>query len=262
MSPIITLHAPHRNVGKSFLTANLAILLAQQGHRVGIIELDCVSDLPMLFGLDPLELAQRWTTLQKPGGSLSEDTWLPVGAGAIALLTGGGEPSEPASGFSLVNRLKDQPQINRLSQELTHLIPRLQADYVLIETFPGFNENGFLAFALADVLLLVLNPTVQDYQDTAVFVDLAQRLQVQQVALVASQVAPDLDVEQLVESLANAYQIPVLGTLTTVKPIEHSKYPHLLCQAQPAHAYSQGLQEVASKLLTLSQEANAGSPEE
>ncbi|MEO1147591.1 MAG: hypothetical protein AAFY26_18570 [Cyanobacteria bacterium J06638_22] len=251
MSPIITIHASHRNVGTSFLTANLAVLLAEQGYRVGIIELDFVSELPMLFGLDPDELAHQWAELQQPGIFLPEAAWLSVGAGAIALLSGGGKEVHPVSGFRLVKQLKHEPQANRLGEDLTRLIPRLNADYILLETFPGFNEEGFLAFALSDILMLVLNLNAQDYQDTAVFIDLAQQLQVEQITLVANQVLPEIDVDQLIASLLTTYQIPVLATLTKVKPIEHAAYPHLICQTQPQHPFSQELRQMATKLLML-----------
>lgn len=251
MSPIITIHASHRNVGKSFLTANLAVLLAKQGHRVSIIELDFISELPMLFGLEPVDLAEQWTALQQPGNTLPEAAWLSVGEGAIALLAGGGKEVHPVSGFSLVEQLQSQPQANRLGEDLTRLIPHLNADYILLETFPGFNEEGFLAFALADILVFVLNLNAQDYQDTAVFIDLAQRLQVDQIALIANQVLPEVNAEQLMASLINTYNMPVLGALTAVKPVEHSAYPNLLCQAHPNHPFSQGLQQITAKLLEL-----------
>jgi len=260
MSPIITIHSSHRNIGKSFLTANLAVLLAEQGYRIGIIELDRVSDLPMLFGLDPIELAQRWTSLQQqPHEGSVADLWLPVGKGAIALLSTADDATNPVSGFRLVKKLQDQPHTNRLNQEITHLIPRLDADYILLETFPGFNEDAFLAFALADVLLLVLNPNAQDYQDTAVFADLAQRLQVPEIALVANQVAPDVSPEQLIASLFDTYQKPVLGTLDPIKPQDYSPYPHLFCQVQPDHLYTLELQAIAFQLVKLSQRAIASS---
>jgi MinD-like ATPase involved in chromosome partitioning or flagellar assembly len=259
MSPILTIHAAHRNVGKAFLTANLAVSLAAQGHRVAIIELDFASDLPMLLGRDPVESAQHWITLQQPAPP-PQSLWFAVGSGAIAFLATGLDAVTPASGFSLVQRLQSQPQTNLLIQQLTDCIPRLQADYILLETFPGFNEESFLAFALADLLLLVLTPTTQDYQDTAVFVDLAQRLQVSQVALLATQVKPEVDRAQLQASLQATYELPVLGTLETLHPRDRSPYPNLFCQRHPDHPLTQSLQAIALHLQTLTRRAIAPDP--
>lgn len=257
MSPILTIHAAHRHVGKAFLTANLAVLLAEQGHRIAVIELDFASDLPMLLGRDPVEAAQHWAALQQPQAPPPASLWLPVGAGAIAFLAAGTDPVTPASGFTLVQQLQQHPQANLLSQQLTDCLPHLNADYIFIETFPGFNEEGFLAFALTDVLLLALRPDTQNYQDTAVFIDLARQLQVPEIALLATQVEPDINPAQLQASLQATYELPVLAVLAALHPPDRSPYPRLFCQRHPEHPFTQGVQAIAPQLQTLTQRAIA-----
>ncbi len=51
-------------------------------------------------------------------------------------------------------------------------------DYLFIDTHPGVNEETLLSIAISDVLLLIMRPDNQDFQGTAVTVELARRLEV------------------------------------------------------------------------------------
>jgi len=53
MAKIISIHSFRGGTGKSNVTANLAMLLAQSGRRVGVVDTDLQSPgLHVLFGLE------------------------------------------------------------------------------------------------------------------------------------------------------------------------------------------------------------------
>ena len=47
-----------------------------------------------------------------------------------------------------------------------------------MDTHPGLNEETLLSISISDVLILILRPDSQDYQGTAVTVDVSRKLQV------------------------------------------------------------------------------------
>ena len=251
MSPIITLHSPRADVGKSQLTANLAYLLASQGSRVAVVDLANPSQISQWFGLDPVRIKQQWQTFlwQNSAWSMEmPDPWVAVGEGAIAILTLGQADDNPISGFALAQELREAKYQTQLTQNLAELLRRIQSDILLIETQAGFNEEAFLAIALSDLITLVFGLEPQDFQDIAVMVDLAHQLQVPEICLVASQVPNDVAPEALAVRLTEAYNLPILGLLP---PLSDPPMPTLFCQAFPDHIYSKGVMAIAHQIITL-----------
>lgn len=254
MSPIITVHSSHFGAGKSELTANLAYFLAMQGHRVAVVDLTNPSTLPQRFGLDPTLINRQWqAVLWQPSLWKTElaDAWVPINDGAIAILTLGAADSNPASGFTLARELQQPKRQEQMNQNLAALLTQLQSDFLLIETTPGFNEEAFLAFAISDLLTLMLRLESDDFQDTAVITDLAYQLQVPQTCLVANPVPPNLPFEDLVVQLTEAYNLPILGLLPPTPTTLNTPAQPLLYKAQPDHPYSRGIEAIAHQIMTL-----------
>ena len=59
-------------------------------------------------------------------------------------------------------------------------------DYLFIDTHPGLNEETLLSITISDVLVLILRPDQQDYQGTAVTIDVARKLEVPKLLLVVN----------------------------------------------------------------------------
>src|SRR4051794_36480328 len=59
MAKIISVHSYRGGTGKSNITANLAVSIARQGHRVGIVDTDVQSPgIHVLFGFDAAETSR------------------------------------------------------------------------------------------------------------------------------------------------------------------------------------------------------------
>jgi MinD-like ATPase involved in chromosome partitioning or flagellar assembly len=54
---------------------------------------------------------------------------------------------------------------------------------LFIDTHPGLNEETLLSITISDVLLLIMRPDRQDYQGTAIAVDIARQLDVPKMML-------------------------------------------------------------------------------
>ncbi|WP_448564122.1 tyrosine-protein kinase family protein [Trichothermofontia sp.] len=95
MSHIICVHSFRHGTGKSSLTANLAVCLARQGQRLGIIDTDFqASGIHTLFDVDPDHLDPALNYYLWGDMSIDEtvhptELWFKVGNGEIILMGGG-----------------------------------------------------------------------------------------------------------------------------------------------------------------------------
>lgn len=68
-----------------------------------------------------------------------------------------------------------------------------------------------MSIAISDLLIVILRPNSQDFQDTAVTVDIARQLKVQNMMLVINKVPNKIDFLALQQKVEKTYQIPVIG---------------------------------------------------
>src|SRR5262249_59748254 len=76
---------------------------------------------------------------------------------------------------------------------------------------PGLNEETLLSIAISDVFVLILRPDHQDFQGTAVTVEVARKLNVPRMLMVVNKALPTLDFAALREQVEGTYHAPVAG---------------------------------------------------
>jgi MinD-like ATPase involved in chromosome partitioning or flagellar assembly len=213
MAKIVSVHSFRGGTGKSNTTANLASLVAATGRRVGIVDTDIQSPgIHVLFGLNE----------DKVNRALNDYLWGRCGIGETAYdvtpsgIGGDGRvyliPSSLNAG-EIARVLREGYNVNRLSDGFQEVIRHHRLDYLFIDTHPGLNEETLLSMALSDALVLVLRPDKQDFQGTAVTVDVARRLKVQRLLMVVNKALPSMDPERLRREVETAYRAPVAAVL-------------------------------------------------
>ena len=65
-------------------------------------------------------------------------------------------------------------------------------------------------FFFSDTLVLILRPDQQDFQGTAVTVEVARKLKLKKLLLVVNKALPKLDFESLRQQVQEAYNAPVV----------------------------------------------------
>jgi MinD-like ATPase involved in chromosome partitioning or flagellar assembly len=253
MGKIIAVHSFRGGTGKSNVTANLAVTVARAGHRVGVIDTDIQSPgIHVLFGLD--EKAVRHSLNDYLWGRCRiEDTACDVAAAA----QGPGDADAPTlflipsslKAGEIARVLRDGYDLGLLNDGFRALLDRLDLDYLFIDTHPGVNEETLLSIAMSDVLLLLLRPDNQDYQGTAVTVELARRLGVREMLLVLNKVPPGMDAASLGQQVEEAYQTPVVGVLPLSFEVVHLASGSIFCTRYPDHPLTQELQLIAQRLM-------------
>ena len=204
MSRVVAFHSFRGGTGKSNTTANVAVLAAARGLRVGVIDTDIQSPgIHILLGIDQSTLTR----------SLNDYLW---GRCAIAEtahdVTDGLDGSLAGRVFlipssidatDIARVMHDGYDVSLLHEGIGALVRDLSLDLLLLDTHPGLNEETLLSIAVSDAVAIVLRPDQQDYEGTRVTVSVARKLKVPEMMLVVNKspsVFDDADVKARIEA--------------------------------------------------------------
>ena len=257
MTEIISIHSFRGGTGKSNTTANLAVAIARMGKRVGIVDTDIQSPgIHILFGLDD-ERMDRSLNDYLWGECAIEDAAYDVGAklgldgGDLAVIGGGVHlvPSSIKVG-EITRVLREGYDVGVLNEGFKALGERLNLDYLLIDTHPGLNEETLLSITISKVLVVVLRPDQQDFQGTAVTVDVARKLEVPEILLVVNKALADFDFDALRSEIERTYDLPVAGILPLSEDVVRLASRGVFCVEQPDHPISKEIARIAERVVT------------
>lgn len=249
MPKIISIHSFRGGTGKSHTTANLAVLLASQDLRVGVVDTDIQSPgIHVLFGLDETEVQYALNDYLWGGCKIEEaayDVSQAMGDNAserIFLI-----PSSLKAG-EIARILREGYDIALLNDGFQELIESLSLDILLIDTHPGLNEETLLSIAISDALVIVLRPDQQDYLGTGVTVEVARRLEVPRMKLVVNKVPGTLDQAQVAEQVETSYQCEVGAVLPHSPEMLALASRGVFAAHHPDHPITNSLRPLAAQL--------------
>ncbi|MBN3958729.1 MinD/ParA family protein [Nostoc sp. NMS8] len=265
MAKIISIHSFRGGTGKSNVTANLATAIARAGYRVGIVDTDIQSPgIHVPFGLDDTkvkytlndylwgrcaidaatyDVSSVFTTRQKTN-------WFGNNRSKIYLI-----PSSIKTG-EISRILREGYDARLLNDGFRHLVQRLQLDYLFIDTHPGINEETLLSAIISDVLLVILRPDKQDYQGTAVTIDVARKLEVPKMLLIVNKALPSLNFEALKHQIQGTYNVPVAGILPVCEEMFHLGSSDIFCLRYPEHPWTKTVSAIAKHISESSKPVN------
>jgi MinD-like ATPase involved in chromosome partitioning or flagellar assembly len=255
MSKIVSVHSYRGGTGKSNVSANVAAQLAARGRRVAVVDTDIQSPgIHVLFNLEE----------DYPGRTLNDYLWgrcriaeaaVDVGRcvadGNGQTLLGQGSlhlvPSSVSAG-EIARILQEGYDINLLNDGFHELIEALGLDYLIVDTHPGLNEETLLSIAISDILVLILRPDHQDYQGTAVTLEVARRLNVPDLFLVVNKALPSFDFNELRTSVSAAYKATVEGVLPLSEEIIQLGSGGLYSLLSPQTDWAQTIAGIAARI--------------
>jgi MinD-like ATPase involved in chromosome partitioning or flagellar assembly len=252
MSYIVSIHSFRGGTGKSNITANLASQVAMAGKRVAIIDTDIQSPgIHVLFGLNEAKMGHTLNeflrgecTIRDVALSIGEHTGDSEGCKGLAGKTLWLVPSSINSG-EISRILRNGYDVNRLNEGMQRLIKDLQLDYLFIDTHPGIGEETLLSIAISDVLLIVLRPDQQDFQGTAVAVDIARSLDVPNLYLIVNKALSRYDFNQVSDQVEKFYQAVVAGVLPLSEDMVDLGSSDIFSLRFPEHPWSKSLRGIA-----------------
>jgi pilus assembly protein CpaE len=242
---LVTVFSAKGGVGKTTVSTNLAVLLADGGRNSV-----CLVDLDLAFG----DVAVSLQIL--PARTIAD---------AVPM----GEDLDPASLESLLTPYREglttlvaplQPDAkDAISAELVGRILamlRQQYDYVVVDTAPAFDDHVLMAFDHSDLLLLVLTLDVPALKATKITLETLDLLNYprERVRLVLNRA--DTKVGLSVAEVEKALQFDVSATVPSAREVPASiNRGEPVCTAHPRHPVTQSLRALAASCAEAATEA-------
>jgi MinD-like ATPase involved in chromosome partitioning or flagellar assembly len=249
MSKIISIHSFRGGTGKSNTTANIAALLAMDGARVGVVDTDIASPgIHVLFNLDESEMVHSLNDYLWGKCTIEEaahDVTGHVGGevkGQIFLIPSSIKPGE------IARILREGYDVGLLNDGFRDVLEKMKLDYLLIDTHPGLNEETLLSIAISNALIIILRPDSQDYQGTAVTVDVAKKLDVPKMVMLVNKTPTTFDFDDVRTRVEQTYD----STVGAVLP--HSDEMMVLASSGifsikfPDHPVTKGLKSLVDQV--------------
>jgi MinD-like ATPase involved in chromosome partitioning or flagellar assembly len=250
MAKIISVHSFRGGTGKSNTTANITALMAASGLRVGVVDTDIRSPgIHVIFGVEEWHIRKTLNDYLWGECTITE-TALNVTArlggraqGQIFLI-----PSSIKAG-EITKVLREGYDVGLLNDGFRQLISDLHLDVLLIDTHPGLNEETLLSVAISDVLLMLMRPDAQDYQGTAVTMDVARKLEVPNLLLVVNKVPAMVDAADLRTRIEQAYQVDVAGVIQHSDEMMMLGSNDIFVMRYPDHATTAVFKRIVDRLV-------------
>lgn len=249
MSQIISVHSFRGGTGKSNTTANLAATMAAEGMRVGVVDTDIQSPgIHIILGLGD-ERPARALNDYLNGDCAIEETAVDVTPRLHGEIAGRVYLIPSSTQISQITRFLKGYDVGVLVDGYERLMTALRLDALLIDTHPGLNNETLMSVSVSDSLALILRPDYQDYQGTAVVVDVSRRLGVENMVLVANKVPASVPLEPLRAQLAAQYHVPVGALLPHSDEMMALGSQGVFVLRYPEHAISAEIRRLARLLL-------------
>jgi septum site-determining protein MinD len=234
--------------------ANMATLLARQGHRVGILDTDLqFPGVYTWFGLDADTLDRTLTEYlwaQKPiiatAYALHErdDAERPFLKQTLLWLV----PGVKSVGDS-AKLLRESYDVSLLQLGMNGLVKSLALDYLIIDTYPGVYDEALLLIALSDTLVLLMSMDQQSFYGTRAMVEVAHKLDVPKVRLVVNQVPLSLNFAEVKQRYSATYNLPVAGLLPYSPEVAGIGSTNVFSALYPDHAWTTALRELIADVI-------------
>ncbi|GAB4383281.1 MAG: hypothetical protein Kow00121_44900 [Elainellaceae cyanobacterium] len=250
---IVAVHSFRGGTGKSNLTSNLAVSVAKQGKRVGIIDIDLQSPgIHVLFGLDDETIDRTLNDYLGGDCALYEAAYdlshvLPPqsssDAGGLYLIPASAKATE------ITRIIREGFHTERLLDGFSEIIRDLRLDVLFIDTHPGIDQETLQAIAACSLLVVVLRPDYQDYQGTSVIVELGRMLSISEMLLVVNKALPTFDVETYRQQLEAAYDVSVAEILPFSEEMMHLASSEIFSMRYPDHPLTKAIAAVSQHLI-------------
>lgn len=249
MAKIISIHSYRGGTGKSNLTANFVTAMALQGNRVGVVDADIQSPgIHHIFGINQTEITSTLNNYLWGQNSISEATYNitnKIGVTSEGKVFFVPSSTNPDHISRILSEGYNAYLLNKAFEELIHIF---DLDYLFIDTHPGLNREIFLSIVVSDILFLVLRPDQQDFEGTAITIDVAKQLKARNINLLVNKVIRNIDFDLIKKQIENTYSIPVASLFPVSEEMILLGSNGIFCLEYPQHDWTNSLMNAVNIL--------------
>jgi len=253
MAKIVAIHSYRGGTGKSNICANVAAAVALQGKRVGLIDTDIPSPgIHFIFGLEQGSGVDKTLNDYLWNRCAVEDAAYDVTpleirseAGLIYLI-----PSS-VNADDIAKVLTEGYDFKKLNEAFRRFGDYYNLDYIFVDSHPGLNKETLLSITVSNLLLLILRPDRQDYQGTAVTVDIAKRLRVKNINLIINKALPSMNLNALRLKVQQTYNLNVAGLLPLSPDMMQLGSTGIFYLKYPDHDFTAEIGRIAMQVLSV-----------
>jgi septum site-determining protein MinD len=249
MSKIISIHSFRGGTGKSNTSANLSAIMAAQGLKVGVVDTDIQSPgIHVILGLNEEDMRHTLNDYLWGKCDIEEaahDVTANIGevSGQLLFVPSSIKPGE------IARVLREGYDVGLLNDGFQSLIDALDLDVLIIDTHPGMNEETLLSIAISDALVIVMRPDQQDFQGTAVTVDVGRKLDVPDLLLLVNKAPQVYDMDDIKARVEGIYNSEVAAVLPHSDELMALASEGVFVVKYPDHEITQKYKKVAERLL-------------
>jgi septum site-determining protein MinD len=243
----IAVHSFKGGTGKSTITANLAVLLALEGKRVGALDLDLAGPgLHVLFEMKPDEIKHTLNDYLLGMCSADQTT---IDLTEKMNLKRGSLVFVPASfkAEDIIRVLSKGYEIGMFRDALDMISRIYNLDYMIIDTHPGIEKSTLVSMGVCDMNIVISRMDSQDIFGTGVMLEVTRVLEKPQI-LIANMIPPGVDKEKVRVRLETLFSTKVITAIPFYTEILRALSSEVFVLKNPDHDFSATLRPVIEAL--------------
>jgi len=254
----ISIHSSRGGTGKTVIASNLAVILANKGFNVALLDLDFrAPSLAMVFS-EGIEMPNKCWLNEFLDNKCSAEQGLIDVSGKYnlrgSLLIGLANPAIGAIRNTMEkSRSWEVTAVKRLFSLLSTL-NNLKIDFCISDTSPGVQYSSINAIVSSDISLIITTLDSLDLKATEdMLVELYDALDKKAVVLV-NKFSPEMRIKltdingKLASKLERIFGHPVVGVIPCYCDVLQTERTTLLALQKPNHPFVRDLEKVAEKL--------------
>lgn len=178
---IISVFGPKGGIGKTTISANLAVAIAKKGKKVAVLDLNLqFGDLNLFFDIQPKDTIAELVQEKQSFDIDTIKSFMMLHSSGVSILCA---PKSPELA-EIVTAEHIEKIINTL---------RPYYDYIIIDTAPIFNDSSIAAIENANLVLMIVTLEISTLRNAKISLDIFESLQQKEkIQILVNRNAPSL----------------------------------------------------------------------